>query len=586
MGRESQGDCVAESQFWDIVEGGSITRRGFLHGAALTSAAAVLAACTGGATTSPRTPLPGGASSHAIDRIAAGQIEAAKRLPRDVILRLWRGWRADRGGEVITVPKGFDFFDGGISHSTPWPYTQDIPMVWYGPGVIPTRGAVSRPVTAADIAPTMAKMIGFTDFNAPDGGPMEEVLPEKGVQPKLVVVLVWDAAGNYVLDLWPKEWPHLKALLHKSTRYTRATVGSSPSTTAPFHATMGTGAFPRRHGVLDNFIRMPSGKLRDPWREGPHAMLEQTLADLYGPAMGHRARVAAFATLPWHLGMLGHGSTDPKHQPIAILRMKGAPGGGGSGADAGAEGISWGLSNAQAPFYRFPAYINSLPPISHYFQYADMTDGAADGLWRGHDIPGLKSGFDTPARIPYQNRAIEEVIKREGLGHHDKPDLLYLNYKLIDEIGHKFTSSSLEMRDCIKAQDDNLPLFIDFLNRQVGKGKWVLLITADHGHSADPVVSGGFRIKEKRMDTQLEDHFDVAPANPLVEKTRPGWLYIDRDAFARAGVTTSDVSRYLATLTKHDTAGDLSTVPTARRRDKVIQAAFPAVVLDELVGPA
>jgi hypothetical protein len=400
-------------------------------------------------------------------------------------------------------------------------------------------------------------------------------------------VLVWDAAGNYVLDdLWPKEWPNLKSLLHKSARYTNATVGSSPSTTAPFHATLGTGAWPRRHGMLDNYVRLPNGKLGDPWRNGPGLMLGETLADQYGPSMGKRALVGLIATLPWHLGMLGHGSTNPKHQPIAVLRDKGATGDAAAagGTDAGAEGIAWGLNAHDAPLYKFPRYINDLPKIDHYFPYADRMDGVADGTWRGHDILSLKLGFDTPARVPYQNRAISEVIKREGFGHHEKPDLLFLNYKLIDEIGHKFTSSSLEMRDCVKAQDENLPVFIDFLNRQVGKGEWVLLITADHGHSADPLVSGGFRIKELRMDHVLEAHFEAAPDSPLVQKIRPGWLFIDRDAFAKAGVTTDQVGSYLTTLTKHDTAGDLSTVPTGRREDKVIQAAFPATVLDKVVG--
>ena len=570
--------------FWDIVERGPLSRRDFLHGAALTSAAAFLAACTGGAT-SPRGALSGRPSSSAIDRMVAGQIQDARNLPGEVILRLWRGWRSDRGGEVIMVPRGFDFFDGGISHTTPWPYTQDVPMVWYGPGLIPVRGAVSRPVTSADIAPTMARMIGFSDFHAPDGEPMEEVLPTGGEKPRLIVVLVWDAGGNYVLNLWPKEWPNLKALFHDSTRYTNATVGSSPSTTAPVHATMGTGAFPNRHGVLDNYIRFPNGKLADPWSVGPAAMLEQTLADQYGASVGHAAEIGAFATLPWHLGMLGHGSTDRKHQPLAVLRDKGATGDAANGSDAGAEGIKWGLSAHDEPFYRFPKYINDLPPISKYFPYSDRADGVKDGLWRGHDIPSLKLGFDTPARIPYQNRAIEEVIKREGFGHHDKPDLLFLNYKLIDEVGHLFSASSLEERDCIKAQDENLPKFINFLDRQVGKGKWILLITADHGHSADPIVSGGFRIKEKRMDTQIEDHFQSSPQSPLVEKSRPGWLYIDREAFSRAGVTTDEVSSYLTTLTKHDTAGDVSTVPVGRRQDKVVQAAFPATVLDVLVKP-
>ena len=50
-----------------------------------------------------------------------------------------------------------------------------------------------------------------------------------GSQPKLVVVLVWDAGGRYVLNLWPRMWPHLKGLIPKGTWYENASVGSNPS---------------------------------------------------------------------------------------------------------------------------------------------------------------------------------------------------------------------------------------------------------------------------------------------------------------------------------------------------------------------
>jgi hypothetical protein len=86
------------------------------------------------------------------------------------------------------------------------------------------------------------------------------------------------------------------------------------------------------------------------------------------------------------------------------------------------------------------------------------------------------------------------------------------------------------------------------------------------------------------MDAALEHHFDASPDNPLVQKIRPGWLYIDQQAFARASVTTDQLSRWLTALTKHDTAADLSTVPVGQRGDKVVQAAFPATVLDKVVG--
>ena len=114
------------------------------------------------------------------------------------------------------------------------------------------------------------------------------------------------------------------------------------------------------------------------------------------------------------------------------------------------------------------------------------------------------------------------MIRREGFGHHDRPDLLFINYKLIDEIGHKFTASSPEEGDCVHIQDANLPVLIRFLDRQVGKGKWALLITADHGHSANPALSGAFRIKVDSVESRLQHHFDPSPgSDPLIQKVRP-----------------------------------------------------------------
>ena len=555
-----------------------VSRRAFLGAAATTSAAAFLAACSRQAERARHALSPAASTAPPPtfapdDPLVAAQLRAARSLPREIRLRLWRGWRADRGGELITVPKGLDFFDGGISHSTIWGYTQDIPMVWYGPGVIPARGQVHRPVTAADVAPTIARLIGFNDFHAPDGEPMDEAIDRSAPAPRLVVVLVWDAGGDYVLDLWPRYWPNLRSLLSKSTWYRNATAGSGPSSTAPVHATMGTGAFPRRHGVLDNLIRWPDGTIADPWHDGPKGMLLPSLADHYLEARGTRVRTGGFATLAWHLGILGRGSrTGPQH--VAVLREKG----GGEGA----EGITWGLSEKTAPYYRFPEYINDLPPISSYFGYADRADGTRDGLWRGHDIPSLKSGFDTPARVPYQQRAIEEVIRREEFGHHDDPDLLFLNYKLIDEIGHEFTASSLEEGDCVRVQDANLPVLIKFLDRHVGAGKWALLITADHGHSANPIVTGAFRIKVDAVDSALEGRFDPSPgSDPLVQKVRPGWTFLDRAKLARLQLSPEQLGHYLRPLTK--AKASITPVPAGHQKDHVLTASFAAELLPRVV---
>jgi predicted AlkP superfamily pyrophosphatase or phosphodiesterase len=100
----------------------------------------------------------------------------------------------------------------------------------------------------------------------------------------------------------------------------------------------------------------------------------------------------------------------------------------------------------------------------------DANDGQIDGRWRTNDIETLLEGFDTPARIPYQTRVIEEMIGREGFGADETPDLLFVNYKMIDYISHVWTVNSPEMQDAVKGQDAALETFVDFLNATVGRG--------------------------------------------------------------------------------------------------------------------
>ena len=110
------------------------------------------------------------------------------------------------------------------------------------------RGSVDRPVTLAGIAPTVAELLHFDGYRAIDGQPMARPSSPRDAMPKLVVTMVWDAGGINVLDEWPGRHPYLDKLIEKGTWYEDASVGSSPTSTAQVHATIGTGAFPNTAG--------------------------------------------------------------------------------------------------------------------------------------------------------------------------------------------------------------------------------------------------------------------------------------------------------------------------------------------------
>ncbi|MEX0755313.1 MAG: alkaline phosphatase family protein [Actinomycetota bacterium] len=519
------------------------------------------------------------AGAEAFDHGAARRraIRSACALAPEQLRRIEDGIRADRSGEIQVVPAEPDYLDGGLMHAGPWDYLQEVPVLWYGPGFVRDAGRVDRRVTVADIAPTQAALLGFDGFDAPDGSTMTEALPFDAGEdpPKLLVTLVWDAAGRNVLTRWPDSWPTLAGLVEDGTWYERAEVGSSPSNTPPIHASIGTGAFPDHHGIVDVFMRVGDGPLIQPMNLGPGNLLEPTLADVYDRALGNEPVVGAVATLSGHLGFLGHGSMwGGGDKDVAVTREL------IDAAVGGSEGPQWNLAPSMARWYRFPAYVLDVGGYGADVDAVDRSDGEFDRAWHGDPFTQLNAGFDSPARIPYQTRVIQQVLRREGFGRDRVPDLLFLNYKAMDRVGHLFSVDSPQMRETLEAQDEYLRVLIDELDRTVGEGDWAMVITADHGHQFDPEVSGAFRISISTTQDLLEERFDDGDDVKLFDKVKPTQVWLDESELQRNGHPLLELNDALLSLTQAQTAASPELVhdPDAL----ALAAAFPTDLLDEL----
>jgi hypothetical protein len=507
-------------------------------------------------------------------------IRLACSLPHEWLLRTWRGWRPDRGAQLSYVPLEPNFVGAGLPHVGPWGYVQDVPMFWYGPGHIRGQGDVARPVTSAGVAPTVARLLRFGGFSAPDGQPMTEALlpaDDGSRPPRLIVTMVWDAAGLNVLDAHASAHPFLDSLIPDGTWYSDATVGSSPTSTAQIHATIGTGAFPNHHGLVGHHLTV-GGRLTTPWNDGPAFLVEPTLADVYDLAMGNEPIAGIVGTVDIHFGMLGHGSFfTGGDRDIALTR---SVIGGETLTD---EGFEWNIPPRDAPYYELADYANDVPGFDQDVRKVDQADGKLDGMWRDNSIDQLLKGFDTPARTPYQERVIETVIEREGFGADDVPDLLYLNFKEIDYISHIWGVGSQEMNDAVIVQDLALRRFVRFLNRTVGRGEWAVVVTADHGAMPLPEDTGGFQISTAPIEAGINERFDTDGDDvPVVDLVQPTQVFMNVAELEQHGHTVADVARYVMTLTQAQTAGGGTTVDPATANDRVFQAAFPSALMTQL----
>ncbi|MBK8341171.1 MAG: alkaline phosphatase family protein [Flavobacteriales bacterium] len=91
-----------------------------------------------------------------------------------------RGYMAQRNGDVLFAaqPGCFQPYADdparGVSHGSPWNYDTHVPILFMGSGI--KHSEVLRRVSAEDIAPTIAMLVGVTMPNASTGQVVPEVL--------------------------------------------------------------------------------------------------------------------------------------------------------------------------------------------------------------------------------------------------------------------------------------------------------------------------------------------------------------------------------------------------------------------------
>ncbi len=486
-------------------------------------------------------------------------------LPTPWIQRIHDGYHPGRSGHLQIVLEPPNYF-GQFLHSGPYPYLQRVPMFLYGPGHVPAVGRVTRPVRMTDLAPTYARYLGFR-FPARDGQPLEEAIAPGTGPPKLILTVVWDGAGRNVLDEHPDAWPTLGRLIDEGAWYENATVGSSPSVTPTVHTTIGTGALPRNHGLID--LRFLVGDRLVGTRGVSSRYLRiPTLADRYDRARDNRAEIGIVAS-GGTLGMIGKGALfEGGDRDVAILDFRG----------------NWGLSDKHEDYFRYAPYAEEDNGLSDALRELDLEDGQLDGRWLGEPVLAEREDISmTPAYSVHQRMLLERVIRTEGFGADDVPDLLYTNFKQIDLVGHRWSMNSPQMEAVVRSSDRALKDLIRALDREVGRGEWVLALTADHGSTPNRTVTGAFYVDLAAFTADLEAAFDGdGDERQAIRSVRVTQVWLDEDELAENGHTTSDVASFVMDYTLGDNVADPATLPARDRDSPVFAAAFPSAVLEDL----
>ena len=89
----------------------------------------------------------------------------------------------------------------------------------------------------------------------------------------------------------------------------------------------------------------------------------------------------------------------------------------------------------------------------------------------------------------FEADALVAMIENEPVGMDELTDLLLVNLKAPDFVGHQYGPDSPEMRETLAEQDRQLARILEALEKKAGANRAVVVITADHGMPPEPQAS-------------------------------------------------------------------------------------------------
>jgi hypothetical protein len=172
-----------------------------------------------------------------------------------------------------------------------------------------------------------------------------------------------------------------------------------------------------------------------------------------------------------------------------------------------------------------------------------------------------KPYYDALECSPYGNELllalVQKCVTAEKLGRGDTPDLLLVSFSSTDLAGHQWGPDSQEMFDMMLRADKVTADLLAFLDAEVGKGKYALALTADHGVCPLPELESSkakYPAAERRQLVELvkglREALNEAYGGPETDwleafddDTWP-WVFLNRRAITARKLKVEDVAAF------------------------------------------
>ena len=385
-------------------------------------------------------------------------------------------------------------------------------------------------------------------------------------KPSLVVVISVDQMRNDYLDRF-RPWfarDGFNRFLERGARFPEARYRHAATLTCPGHAAIGSGLDPRETGVVGNY-----------WVDRGKGIREYCVEDRGVQWVGAPLNAAPITELPASPVLLSGaflGDRFKEKFPAArvvslSLKDRAAVPMGGHKADAAVWfARTWGRFVTSTYYPPRPSLLDFNEKLPAFF--ASHARWEISGRIPGKDLeratfdpPELArfkgtlagTGETFPHTLPSPAAVVESPMGDEllldfaryairdfrlGRNPANAPDLLFLGLSSLDYYAHRAGPDSREAADGIVRLDRQLESFFQWLDSEVGSGRVLLFLTADHGITPIPEVAREKRRAARRDDPDLGGRVDFgngAGSSPAVREASPDRLALEKHLAATFG---------------------------------------------------
>jgi hypothetical protein len=411
----------------------------------------------------------------------------------------------------------------GNHHGTFWDYDTHIPLIFWGPGRVRAGWRTQQPATQQDVVPTLAHVLKAVPPEDAAGRILHSALLPGKSAPRVIMLLVFDQGGHSLLNAHPEAWPFIRRLREEGASFENTHLTHLDPETVVGHVALGTGAYPRSHGIVANSpynraLGLKRAAVVGPEGATPLGIESPSLADVWLARTGGQALVIAQSLADRAaMGMIGHGAlyaSNPK--PICHWLD-----------DRSGRWVT------QKRAFRQPGSIEQLQAPARWPE---------TGSWHGRVFSSFKDFKTSPGTPGFDGETMRLLLGREAIGQDAVTDLVFWSLKATDYTAHRFGLESIEARDALRAADDEARRTVEQLIQRVGRENLLVVFTADHGGGPLAELHGGKRISDAEVVAWINQRFDHNRNDiPLARGASSTQIWLDDAELAALHLTLTDI---------------------------------------------